>query len=64
MQKFFDLFGGKTKFFAGLGFVAVAAETAGFVPVGATETAVALVQALAGVGVVFGFRDAVSKIRS
>jgi hypothetical protein len=60
----FDWIGGKTKFFAALWAVVQALELSGVIPAESMETAGKLVEVVAQAGVLWGFRDAVAKIRA
>ena len=58
----FSMFGGKTKFFAVVAAVVQALESTDVIPQGAIAAILEVVKAVAAAGVVFGFRDAVSKV--
>jgi hypothetical protein len=63
MNEFFAVFGGKTKFFAIVAAVATSLQASGVIPDGYVEAVVAVLQAVAAAGVVFGFRDAIAKVK-
>ena len=64
MGNLFDAVGGKTKFFAAVWAVVQALEATGMIPAGSAETASHLVTVLAQAGVLWGFRDAITKLQA
>ena len=60
----FDAVGGKTKVFAAVWAILQGLETADVVPAGSLDTIAKLLEVVAQAGVLWGFRDAVAKIKA